>query len=296
MGFFDAFRDRPAHTQYAPQYVAFMGDTLLTGLVVGTVIVLVAFLAIARGQKSVTSAFLTIVRLSLLLLITLAILICIFDPNWKSSSVTTSSQYKAHEKREIKAEIGVGIGLRGLNVTLKGNPANQLNETINYNERFSWAWDQGRLGFGPYAGRINREFRAAQYRGLPLPIQWIVEYFTLDGEEIRWGRAHKEAGYFTNIILCVCIVGCNTFALPRCRSVYWSHFTRSDGIFVAARQHRLLCSEFKPRDGPGYSYRICYVILCVWPLFLADGGDRNRLSWSLRHLRGHALSVSPAIG
>ena len=31
-----------------------------------------------------------------------------------------------------------------------GEPEKQLNETINYNEHFSWEWRQGRLGFGPF--------------------------------------------------------------------------------------------------------------------------------------------------
>ena len=32
----------------------------------------------------------------------------------------TTTQYKAFMSQEIKAEVGVNIGLRGINVTLKG--------------------------------------------------------------------------------------------------------------------------------------------------------------------------------
>lgn len=53
----------------------------------------------------------------------------------------------------------------------------------------------------PAAGRINREFRAAQWRGLPLPILWISEYFTLDGEDILWGRSYRLAGYYAWIMV-----------------------------------------------------------------------------------------------
>ena len=35
-------------------------------------------------------------------------------------------------------------------IILLGEPEHQLNETINYNEEFSWSWRQGRLGFGPF--------------------------------------------------------------------------------------------------------------------------------------------------
>lgn len=51
------------------------------------------------------------------------------------------------------------------------------------------------------AGRFNQEYRAAQFRGLPLPILWIAEYFTFDGEGIRWGRHYRQAGWFSHIML-----------------------------------------------------------------------------------------------
>ena len=76
-------------------------------------------------------------------------------------------------------------------------------ETINYNEQFWWAnpWAQGRIGFGRFAGRLNQEFRAAQFRGMPYPILWVAEYFTLDGEQIRWGRKFRQAGWYTHQFL-----------------------------------------------------------------------------------------------
>ena len=40
-------------------------------------------------------------------------------------------------------------------VYLLGTPIFQWNEVINYNERFSWEWNQGRLGFGPYGKLIG---------------------------------------------------------------------------------------------------------------------------------------------
>ena len=76
-------------------------------------------------------------------------------------------------------------------------------EIINYNERFWWAnpWGQGRFGFGRFAQRINQEFRAAQFRGMPYPILWVAEYFTLDGEQIRWMRKFRQAGWYTQQFL-----------------------------------------------------------------------------------------------
>lgn len=49
-----------------------------------------------------------------------------------------------------------------------GNPVNQLNETINYNEMFAWK------------DTIDEEYGEALERGLPNPILYIAEKFTLN--------------------------------------------------------------------------------------------------------------------
>lgn len=114
--------------------------------------------------------------------------------------------------------MGVHIGLRGFNVTLREEPYTYCTgeesneetyappfegETINYNEEFRWnnPWGQGRLGFGRFSGGSSRAFRAAEEVGLPYPILWIAEYFTLDGEQIRWGRKFRVAGWYAHIFL-----------------------------------------------------------------------------------------------
>jgi len=51
------------------------------------------------------------------------------------------------------------------------------------------------------ANNFNREYRAAQFRGLPLPILWVAEYFTIDGEDLRWGRFYRESGLYAGICL-----------------------------------------------------------------------------------------------
>lgn len=48
---------------------------------------------------------------------------------------------------------------------------------------------------------MQQEFRAAQYRGLPLPILWIVDYFVIDGEGQRYGRFYRTAGWYTHILM-----------------------------------------------------------------------------------------------
>lgn len=146
------------------------------------------------------------------------ILICNFGYEWYTDEQCVLTQYKGYihppnVKQEIQAAVGVHIGLRGFNVTLHEEACEEGSmyyeerpfpgETIDYNEAFRWAdpWAQGRLGFGLFAGRVAREFRAGEQRGMPYPILWIAEYFTLDGEQIRWGRKFRQAGWYTHILL-----------------------------------------------------------------------------------------------
>jgi len=87
---------------------------------------------------------------------------------------------------------------------ISGVPEYQHNERIRYNEAFRWAdpWGQGHIGLGPDAGRFNQEyFHAKSVIGVPYPIQWVAEYFTLDGGQMRWGRKFRIAGYYTHVLL-----------------------------------------------------------------------------------------------
>lgn len=36
------------------------------------------------------------------------------------------------------------------------------------------------------------DYRRAQNQGTPYPILWVAEYFTLDGEGIRFGRHYRH--------------------------------------------------------------------------------------------------------
>ncbi|XP_070539714.1 dual oxidase maturation factor 1-like [Ptychodera flava] len=199
---FTAFRHGDAPTLYGENRTAVSADILEAGLIFCTCIIATAYLLILpgiRGRKRIYGA----VRGLLAIYIGAIILIANFGQEWEVSEIHTKTEYKAATDKDIEAEVGVKIGLRSVNITLKGTPEKQLNEQINYNERFSWAptWDQGRLFYGPWGGQVNQEFRAAQYRGLPYPILWIAEYFTIDGENLRWGRSYRMSGYYAHILL-----------------------------------------------------------------------------------------------
>ncbi|XP_053392446.1 dual oxidase maturation factor 1-like isoform X2 [Mercenaria mercenaria] len=200
---YQAFRTNGAPTYYDENPTPWQADILESGLIFAFVILAVSFYVILPGIRGKEKIF-TFIRVTLSLYIGAVIILTNWTYTWETGEIHTRTKYKAGTGEEIDADIGVHIGLRGINITLKGTPEKQLNETINYNEHFSWEWEQGRLGFGPFAGRFNREYRAAQFRGLPLPILWIAEYFTLDGEGIRWGRHYRQAGWYSHIMLWLC--------------------------------------------------------------------------------------------
>ena len=161
------------------------------------------------------------IRVFVALWIGAVLLVSNYGFGWYADTACVKTQYKAYVfpaniPQEIEAQVGLFIGLRGANITLKemsyadcsGEGDDDYEEpfpgeNIDYNEHYGWAspWAQGRLGFGVFSGEISQEFRASQFRGAPYPILWIAEYFTLDGEQIRWGRKFRLAGWYTHILM-----------------------------------------------------------------------------------------------
>uniref|UniRef100_F6SUH2 Uncharacterized protein n=1 Tax=Ciona intestinalis TaxID=7719 RepID=F6SUH2_CIOIN len=146
-----------------------------------------------------------LLRVVISLFIGASIFLGVLGQDWESAEIETKTAYKAFTKTEIHAKVGMKIGLGSVNVTLKGYTVdcvkrvdangffdNAITKASGFNRSFCFICS---------AGRINQEFRQAQYRGVPLPIQWVAEYFTLDGELIRWGRSYRTAGWFANQVL-----------------------------------------------------------------------------------------------
>lgn len=208
-GWFDLFRLGQYPTLYPSHKTPVTSDVLEAGLIYAGVILAFSLLLILPGVKKGDrlSAF---IRIVIGVFILTSIMVCNFGQEWEVGHIETKTQYRAGLRSEINASVGVKIGLRSVNITLKGKPVVQtfnegrVNETVNYNERISWdnrGWLVGRGGFGPYAGRYNQEFRELQRKGSPYPILWVAEYFTLDGEGVRWGRHYLLAGYYAHIML-----------------------------------------------------------------------------------------------
>ncbi|EFA08225.1 Dual oxidase maturation factor 1-like Protein [Tribolium castaneum] len=216
---FDLGRSEGFPTQYPPNQTPVTVDVLEAGFIAAFIILLLSLLVLLP-TSSLKKTLCLFVEITTLLTIGLLLLLGNFGQEWEVGHILTRTPYKAGSSAEINASIGLKIGLRSVNVTLKSdqNPPNLAREIINYNERFSWTWDQDRLGFGPFAGHLQQEFRAAQYRGLPTPILWVVEYFVIDGEGFRFGRFYRTAGWYSHVALW-CAFACWLVALLLFRSV-----------------------------------------------------------------------------
>jgi len=221
----NAFRPQPGPAIYPDNKTPFKNDILEVGIFVAFAMIAFSFLIIIPGIRGWERLWATI-RVFVALWIGTVLLVTNFAYTWQTDTKCVRTQYKAytpvHAPIEIQAEVGLHIGLRGINVTLierpyaectGSGPQSEIDEylrerpfpgeNINYNEAFRWAdpWFQGRFGFGRFASRLNQEFREAQFTGDPYPILWIAEYFTLDGEQIRWFRKFRQAGWYAHIFL-----------------------------------------------------------------------------------------------
>nr|KAF6391819.1 dual oxidase maturation factor 1 [Pipistrellus kuhlii] len=109
-----------------------------------------------------------------------------------------------------------------IGAVLLGTPVQQLNETINYNEEFTW-----RLG-----ARYAEEYARALEKGLPDPVLYLAEKFTPTSPCGLHGQ-YRLAGHYTSAILWVaflCWLLANVMlSIPVL--VYGCHMLLATGIF-----------------------------------------------------------------
>ncbi|KAG8575987.1 hypothetical protein GDO81_009729 [Engystomops pustulosus] len=91
-----------------------------------------------------------------------------FTGDWEVGSVSAVTTYKSFSNAMVNADIGIHVGLNGVNITLKGNPVQQINETIDYNEQFLWS----------FGSSFNEYYNDGLRKGLPNPILYVAEKFS----------------------------------------------------------------------------------------------------------------------
>ncbi|KAA8493732.1 Dual oxidase maturation factor 1 [Porphyridium purpureum] len=192
-------------TYYGPNKTAVGLDLWMISAAVASATIAIAGLFTIFSFESKADAVRKTVGLLFGVYIMFTLLFCNFAYNWQYGEVQTRTPYAGYDSHEVEVTLGIKIGLRGFNVTMLGEPEYQLGQRINYNEQFLWGrgnvWFQGRVGFSDLGNTVARTWRRAQFGGMPLPILQIAEYFTIDGEQIRWLRYYRYAGYYTHIMM-----------------------------------------------------------------------------------------------
>ncbi|KAM9814706.1 dual oxidase maturation factor 2 [Syngnathus typhle] len=144
-------------------------------------------------------------RIILSLFIGAVIVALNFTDNWAEARISTNTTYKSFSSALVNADVGLHVGLYGINVTLKGNPVVQLNETIDYNEMFSWR------------ETIEDDYKEALEKGLPNPILYIAEKFTLNspcGLIFHYRNSGRYASATLWVAFCCWMLANILFSMP----------------------------------------------------------------------------------
>ncbi|XP_069019029.1 dual oxidase maturation factor 2 [Embiotoca jacksoni] len=189
---------------YPSQRTTFIFSSHLLIIILVFLVLAVSLLLILPGIRGKSRLF-WMFRINISLFIGGVIVALNFTNNWAEARMTTNATYKSFSNAVVNAEIGLHVGLYGINVTLKGNPVVQFNETIDYNEMFSWH------------DSIEEEYEEALGKGLPNPILYIAEKFTLSSPcglifQYRYSGRYASATLWT--AFCCWMLANILFSMP----------------------------------------------------------------------------------
>ncbi|NXT41830.1 DOXA1 factor, partial [Pelecanoides urinatrix] len=130
-----------------------------------------------------------------------------FTRDWETGWVTANTSYKSFSRALVNADIGLHIGLAGVNITLVGKPVNQVNETINYNEHFAWSFNAD----------YDQSYGEGLEKGLPSPILYVAEKFTTQSPcDVH--RQYRISGHYASLTLwmafCTWLISILLFSMP----------------------------------------------------------------------------------
>ncbi|NXB12387.1 DOXA1 factor, partial [Cnemophilus loriae] len=174
---------------YPGANACFPFDTTRAVIVTIFLSMLVTFIIILPGIRGKGRLF-WFLRLVLGLFIGAVVLTVQFTRDWETGWVQANTSYKSFSPIQVNVDIGLHIGLVGVNITLRGNPVNQINETINYNEHFPW-------NFG---ADYDRSYSEGLKKGLPSPILYVAEKFSTQSP-CTTHRQYRIAGHYVSLTL-----------------------------------------------------------------------------------------------
>ncbi|XP_033921900.1 dual oxidase maturation factor 2 [Melopsittacus undulatus] len=196
---------------------------------VSTIIVIVVFLTfvcsfllIIAGIRGRVRLYWTL-RVLFSLIIGVVIVTVQFTGDWETGWVRANTSYKSFSPALVSADIGLHIGLAGVNISLRGNPVNQVNETINYNEHFPWSFNAG----------YDQSYSQGLERGLPRPILYVAEKFTTRSP-CSMQRQYRISGHYASTTLwvafCTWLISNMLFSMPVL--VYGGYMLLVTGAFM----------------------------------------------------------------
>ncbi|XP_063692902.1 uncharacterized protein LOC134824839 isoform X3 [Bolinopsis microptera] len=179
-------------------------------LVLGTILISVLLFLVLMGNHSNLEKRLTkCVMGTSYLIVLIAITFCKRESFWARASVeNVMIRVWASDLQDYESDIGVHLGLRGINITLKVKAhVSSERPEFAFNERFEWAWGTKNSmedGSNPY----KRTLKSAVRKGLPLPIHDLAESFETYGTlgPASAGLGVHEAGFFTDLFLTLSLV------------------------------------------------------------------------------------------
>uniref|UniRef100_A0A8C4KK08 Dual oxidase maturation factor 1-like n=1 Tax=Dromaius novaehollandiae TaxID=8790 RepID=A0A8C4KK08_DRONO len=131
----------------------------------------------------------------------------VLSEDWENGWVTANTTYKSFSHAMVNADIGLHIGLAGVNITLMGNPVNQVNETISYNEHFAWSFDAD----------YDHSYSEGLEKGLPSPILYVAEKFTMQSP-CGVHNQYRLSGHYASLTLwmafCTWLLSILLFSMP----------------------------------------------------------------------------------
>ncbi|XP_071610630.1 dual oxidase maturation factor 1 [Heliangelus exortis] len=167
---------------------------------------LATFLIILPGIRGRGRLF-WLLRVVLSLFVGAVVLTVQFTRDWETGWVMANTSYKSFSRALVNVDIGLHIGLVGLNITLVGNPVNQLNETISYNEHFAWS----------FSADYDHSYSAGLEKGLPSPILYVAEKFSRQSPCSVHGQ-YRISGHYASAMLwmafCTWLISILLFSMP----------------------------------------------------------------------------------
>ncbi|KFQ36632.1 Dual oxidase maturation factor 2, partial [Merops nubicus] len=181
-----------------------------------------SFLVIIPGIRGRARLYWTL-RVLLSLVVGVVIVVVQFTGDWETGWVKANTFYKSFSHALVNVDVGLHVGLAGVNVTLVGNPVNQLNETIDYNEHFTWSFNTD----------YDHSYSEGLEKGLPSPILYVVEKFTTQSP-CSVHRQYRISGHYASAALwvafCTWLIANMLFSMPVL--VYGGYMLLVTGAFM----------------------------------------------------------------